>query len=46
MKYVILKTLVKYLEERAREKGISNIIAEVTFGNVYSLRNLNSCFRR
>ena len=40
MKYVILKTLVKYLEERAREKGISNIIAEVTFGNVYSLRNL------
>ena len=58
MKYVILKTLVKYwgyglqkilvkyLEERAREKGISNIIAEVTFGNVYSLRNLNSCFGR
>lgn len=34
------KTLVKYLEEKAKEKGISNIIAEVTFGNVYSLRNL------
>ena len=38
--YGLQKTLVKYLEERAREKGISNIIAEVTFGNVYSLRNL------
>ena len=38
--YGLQKTLVKYLEKRAREKGISNIIAEVTFGNVYSLRNL------
>lgn len=38
--YGLQKTLVKYLEERAIEKGISNIIAEVTFGNVYSLRNL------
>lgn len=38
--YGLQKTLVKYLEERAREKEISNIIAEVTFGNVYSLRNL------
>jgi len=38
--YGLQKTLVKYLEERAREKGISNIIAEVTFGNIYSLRNL------
>ena len=38
--YGLQKTLVKYLEERAREKGISNIIAEVTFENIYSLRNL------
>lgn len=38
--YGLQKILVKYLEEKAREKGISNIIAEVTFGNVYSLRNL------
>ena len=38
--YGIQKTLVKYLEEKAKEKGINNIIAEVTFGNVYSLRNL------
>ena len=38
--YGLQKTLVKYLEEKAREKGISNMIAEVTFGNVYSLRNL------
>ena len=38
--YGLQKTLVKYLEERAREKEIGNIIAEVTFGNVYSLRNL------
>ena len=38
--YGLQKTLIKYLEERAREKGINNIIAEVTFGNVYSLRNL------
>ena len=34
------KMLVKYLEKMAIEKGIKNIIAEVTFGNVYSLRNL------
>ena len=38
--YGLQKILVKYLEEKAREKGISNIIAEVTFENVYSLRNL------
>ena len=38
--YGLQKTLVKYLEGRAKEKGISNIIAEVTFGNIYSLRNL------
>lgn len=35
------KILVKHLKKTAREKGIKNIIAEVTFGNVYSLRNLN-----
>lgn len=34
------KILVKYLEERAKEKGITNIVAEVTFGNKYSLKNL------
>ena len=34
------KLLVKYLEEKAKEKGICNIVAEVTFGNEYSLRNL------
>ena len=34
------KMLVKYLEKMAIEKGIKNIIAEVSFGNVYSLRNL------
>ena len=28
------------LANKAKEKGINNIIAEVTFGNVYSLRNL------
>ena len=40
--YGIQKILVKHLEKMAREKGIENIIAEVTFGNVYSLRNLNN----
>lgn len=35
------KILVKHLEKIAKEKEIKNIIAEVTFGNVYSLRNLN-----
>lgn len=39
--YGLQKILVKHLEKMAREKGIKNIIAEVTFGNVYSLRNLN-----
>ncbi len=34
------KILVDYLEERAQEKGIDNIVAEVTFGNEYSLNNL------
>ena len=38
--YGLQKTLVKYLEGMARGKGIENIIAEVTFENVYSLRNL------
>ncbi len=36
------KVLVNYLEKRARELGIRNIVAEVTFGNEYSLRNLQS----
>lgn len=39
--YGLQKILVKHLEKMAREKGIKNIIAEITFGNVYSLRNLN-----
>lgn len=34
------KILVKYLEDKAIEKGIDNIVAEVTFGNEYSLQNL------
>lgn len=34
------KKLVMYLEEKAREKNIDNIVAEVTFGNDYSLNNL------
>lgn len=34
------KILVKYLEERAKEKNIDNIVAEVTFGNNFSLKNL------
>lgn len=34
------KILVKYLEDRAKEKGIDNIVAEVTFGNEHSLKNL------
>lgn len=34
------KLLVKYLEERTKEKGIYNVIAEVTFGNEFSLKNL------
>lgn len=38
----IQKILVNYLEKRAKEKGINNVIAEVTFGNEYSLRNLQS----
>lgn len=38
--YGLQKILVNYLEKMAKEKGIKNIIAEVTFGNVYSLRNL------
>lgn len=33
------KRLVMYLEEKAREKNIDNIVAEVTFGNDYSLNN-------
>ncbi len=34
------KILVNHLEKKAKEKGINNIIAEVTFGNIYSLNNL------
>lgn len=34
------KILVNYLETKAKEKGINNIVAEVTFGNNYSLKNL------
>ena len=34
------KILVNYLEERAKEKGINNVVAEVTFGNEFSLKNL------
>ncbi len=34
------KLLVNYLEKKAKEKGICNVVAEVTFGNEYSLRNL------
>lgn len=36
------KILVKHLEEKAKEKGIYNIVAEVTFGNEFSLRNLKN----
>lgn len=36
------KMLVNYLETQAKEKGIENIIAEVTFGNDFSLNNLKS----
>lgn len=32
--------LVNYLEKRAKEKDINNVIAEVTFENDYSLKNL------
>lgn len=34
------KILVNYLESKAKEKGITNIVAEVTFGNDFSLNNL------
>lgn len=34
------KLLVNYLEKQAIKKGISNIVAEVTFGNTHSLNNL------
>ncbi len=36
----IQKILVNYLEKKAKEKGINNIVAEVTFGNTHSLNNL------
>lgn len=36
------KKLVKFLENRAKEKDITNIVAEVTFGNYYSLNNLKN----
>lgn len=32
--------MVHYLEEQAKLMGIYNVIAEVTFGNCYSLSNL------
>ena len=32
--------MVHYLEEQAKLMGIDNVIAEVTFGNCYSLSNL------
>lgn len=34
------KKLINFLENRAKEKGITNIVAEVTFGNERSLNNL------
>lgn len=34
--------LVEHLEKRAKELGINNIVAEVTFRNDYSLKNLQS----
>lgn len=34
--------LVEHLEKRAKELGINNIVAEVTFGNEHSLKNLQS----
>ena len=34
--------LVEHIERRAKELGIKNIVAEVIFGNKYSLRNLQS----
>ena len=34
------KKLINFLENRAKEKGITNIVAEVTFGNEHSLNNL------
>lgn len=34
--------LVEHLEKRAKERNIKNIVAEVTFGNEYSLKNLQS----
>ncbi len=35
-------SLVNYLEKRAKKLNIQNIVAEVTFENEYSLRNLQS----
>ena len=34
--------LVEHLERKAKELGINNIVAEVTFGNDYSLKNLQN----
>ena len=36
----IQKSLIQHLEENAARRNIKNIVAEVTHGNVYSLRNL------
>lgn len=34
--------LVEYLEKSAKDLGIYNVVAEVTFGNEYSLKNLRN----
>lgn len=34
------KILIEHLENKAKEKGINNVVAEVTFGNEFSLKNL------
>lgn len=34
------KKLVRHLEERAKQLNITNIVAEITFGNEHSLKNM------
>lgn len=34
------KILINHLESKAKEKSITNVVAEVTFGNEFSLKNL------
>ena len=36
------KILVNYLESKAKEKDITNVVAEVTFENDFSLNNLQA----